>query len=177
MRLSLATAFVAFCGCFNPHTKFTNPTIPMPPPISNATLKPVKIAELEQLVADQKEKVVVLDIWFLGCAPCVKKFPYFVELHHQYAAEGLVCMSVDVELSENERKQNVLTFLRENGASFANLIIDDTEANRDAWQKKNDADATPSYVAYNRKGERVPVPYPSTPDAMNAFVKKLLDEK
>jgi len=176
MRTAAATFLFALCGC-SPAPVASTAAIPYHAPLPYAALKPVKVAELERMIAEQKGKVVVLDIWFLGCAPCVKKFPYFVELHGLYAAEGLVCMSVDVEMDENERKENVLTFLREKGASFTNLIIDDTVANRDAWQAKNDANATPSYVAYNRKGERVPVPFPITPDDMKVFVKKLLDEK
>jgi thiol-disulfide isomerase/thioredoxin len=140
-------------------------------------LKPVKVAELEKLVAEQKGKVVVLDIWFLGCAPCVKKFPSFVELHNTYAADGLVCMSVDVEMNENEKRDKVLEFLKEKGAGFTNLIIDDKELARDAWQERNDANATPSYVVYNRKGERVPVNQSIKAEEMTKLVKKLLAEK
>ena len=176
MRTAFAIAFLAACGCS------TSAPTEKPQKIvitenTEVKLQQVTVAELEKAIADQKGKVVVLDIWFLGCAPCVKKFPTFVEMSNAYAADGLVCMSVDVEMDENDKKDKVLEFLKEKQATFANYIIKDDEKVRDAWQKKNDADATPSYVVFNRKGERVPVPQSIKPDDMKALVKKLLDEK
>ncbi len=162
------------CGCSVPLPSATSRIDPAPNR-NPASLNPVKIVELEKLVVDQKGKVVVLDIWFLGCAPCVKKFPSFVELHNTYVAEGLVCMSVDIQMDEN--RDEVRTFLKRKGAEFTNLIIEDTEAARDAWQERNDANATPSYVVYNRKGDRVSVSQSIKPEEMTALVKKLLDEK
>jgi thiol-disulfide isomerase/thioredoxin len=179
MRTTFAIGliFLAGCGsgCFESMT--TVSTAKNPATTSEVKLKPVKIAELEKAVADQKGKVVVLDVWFLGCAPCVKKFPAFVEMSNTYAAAGLVCMSVDVEMDDIEKKDKVLEFLTEKQATFANYIISDDVKTLDAWQKKNDANATPSYVVYNRKGEQVPVSQSIKPDDMKALVKKLLDEK
>jgi thiol-disulfide isomerase/thioredoxin len=175
----LSMVVIALAGC-SPKPETTSGSYPfkgLTPVDPVVELKPVKVVELEKLVADQKGKVVVLDIWFLGCAPCVKKFPHFVKLHNDYAADGLVCMSVDVEMSENEKRDKVLEFLKEKGAGFTNVIIDDTELARDAWQERNDANATPSYVVYNRKGERVPVNQSIKPEEMVALVKKLLAEK
>ena len=176
MRTATTLLLIALVGCTEktPTNTSSNPARPLS---TKVELAAVKIAELEKLVADQKGKVVVLDIWFLGCAPCVKKFPSFVELHNTFAAEGLVCMSVDIEMSENEKKDKVLEFLKEKGATFTNVIIDDKEAARDAWQERNDANATPSYVVYNRKGERVPVNQSIKPEEMQTLAKKLLAEK
>ena len=177
MRTAFAIAFLAACGCSKAVVVPSTTTPKNSPGSAEVKLKQVTIPELEKAIADQKGKVVVLDIWFLGCAPCVKKFPTFVEMHNAYAGEGLVCMSVDVEMDENEKQDKVLEFLKDKQATFANFILKDDVTTVDAWQKKNDANATPSYVAYNPKGERVPVPFPITPEAMKVFVKKLLDEK
>jgi thiol-disulfide isomerase/thioredoxin len=175
MRTVTPILLIALAGCSA--GSVTSPSTQPKSEPGIVELKPAKVAELEKLVADNKGKVVVLDIWFLGCAPCVKKFPSFVDLHNTYAAEGVVCVSVNVEMSENEKRDKVLEFLKEKGATFANVIIDDTEAARDAWQERNDANATPSYVVYNRKGERVPVSQSIKPEEMQALVKKLLAEK
>ena len=177
MRTATIFLVIALAGCTEPATKGTDTFAGVKADNLIATLKPISIAELEKAIADQKGKVVVLDIWFLDCAPCVKKFPSFVELHNAHASEGLICMSVDIEMSENEKKDKVLEFLKEKGATFSNVIIDDTEAARDAWQERNDANATPSYVVYNRKGERVPVSQSIKSEEMQTLMKKLLAEK
>lgn len=140
-------------------------------------LRPVKIAALNDEIAKHKGKVVLIDIWFRGCAPCVKRFPKFVELHRELKADGLVCISLDVYSEELKIKDEVLEFLKEQGADTVNLIVDDDEKTLDAWQVKYDAAATPSYVIFDRKGEWVKTPQPETKENVSKLLKKLLAEK
>src|SRR5262249_17803397 len=60
-------------------------------------VKEVKFDDLDKAVSDRKGKVVLVDFWATWCAPCVKKFPHFVELHKQYKDKGLACISVSMD--------------------------------------------------------------------------------
>ena len=154
--------------------------VPPPPPPATAKpveLKEVTIAGLETEIASHKGKVVLIDVWFLGCGPCVKKMPQFVELHRELGPEGLVAMTLDVYEEELKSQDKVLDFLKQKGADTLNFIVRDEVSKRDVWQRKYDADATPTYVAFDRKGEYVRPPEPSDKASMTRFLKKLLDEK
>jgi len=140
-------------------------------------LRAVKIAALNEEIARHKGKVILIDIWFRGCAPCVKRFPKFVELHRELKNEGLVCISLDVYGEELKTKDKVLEFLKEQGADTINLIVDDDEKTLDVWQAKYDAAATPSYVVFDRKGEWVKTPQPESKENVSMLLKKLLAEK
>ncbi len=140
-------------------------------------LRTVSVKQLEAEIAKHQGKVVLVDVWFLGCAPCVKRFPKFVELHRDFQTEGLVCISLDVYSEELKDKKKVLDFLKEKGADSINLIVDDTEKALDAWQEKHDAVATPSYVILNRKGEWIKTPQPEDKETVAGTLKKLLAEK
>ena len=134
------------------------------------------------------QKVVLIDCWFLHCSPCVDKFPRVVQLHRDFAKDGLVVMSLDVIPEERDEKDKVLKFLTEKGADFPNYIFADKPKVLEAWQVKYDAEYTPAFVAFDRQGKwaRYTEPKPQgTPEekdaahaeAERAFVKKLLAEK
>ena len=167
--LSAALIFGILVGC-------------QPPPPPPVTAKPVElnavtIAELNGIIAGHKGNVVLIDVWFLGCAPCVKRFPKFVELHHELQADGLVCITLDTYREELKKKGDVLDFLKQQGADTQNLIVNDREATQDAWQTQYDAVATPSYVIFDRNGKWVPTPAPEDKENMTRILKKLLADK
>jgi len=139
--------------------------------------KETTVAELEKLIADNKGKVVLIDAWFLGCAPCVKKFPNLVDLHVKFAKEGLVCISLNVYPEEIKEKNKVLEFLKKQGADFPNLIFKDDDKKVDDWQEKYDAVSTPAYVLFDRKGERKIISEKAKPQEVEEIVKKLLEAK
>ncbi len=152
-----------------------------PPPIPD-TPKPVELrsistAQYEEEIAAHQGKVVLVDVWFLGCSPCVKKFPEFVQLHRELGPQGLVCISLDVRPEELKKKDDVLLFLKQQGADTINLIFNDHRDKLDEWFDKYDCRYTPSTLIYNRRGERVPAPEPADKDSMTRALKKLLDEK
>ncbi len=140
-------------------------------------LKEVKPADFEKEVAAHAGKVVVVDVWFLGCVPCVKKFHETVELHDKYADKGVVVMSLDVMESELPNRAKVFKFLTDKKAAFPNYIFNGTEADRDAWMDRNEAVPTPALLLYNRKGERVKTLTGATPPQVEAEVKALLAAK
>jgi thiol-disulfide isomerase/thioredoxin len=121
-------------------------------------LKEVSIDALHKAISAQKGKVVVIDCWYLGCAPCKKKFPYMVGVHRKLASEGMVFMSLDLLTDDLAEKDQVLEFLKKQEADFPNFIFNDKQPAIDKWQEKYEAEAAPAIVVFNRKGEWVKVP-------------------
>jgi hypothetical protein len=71
-------------------------------------------------------------------------------MHHKYAKDGLVCMSVSVD--DKDDKAKALAFLTKQKATFANYLIDE-EA--EVWQKRLDVPAPPGVSVFDRSGKRV----------------------
>jgi hypothetical protein len=71
-------------------------------------------------------------------------------MHHKYAKDGLVCISVSVDETENGPK--ALAFLNKQGATFANYLVDEPT---EVWQKKLDVGYPPSVIVFGRDGKRV----------------------
>ena len=46
-------------------------------------------------LADYKGKVVLVDFWFMDCAPCIQTIPHLNELHHKYGEKGLQIVGVN----------------------------------------------------------------------------------
>ncbi len=137
-------------------------------------LVPVSVAGLDAALADLKGKVVLADIWFLGCKPCVKKFPQFVELHNKYADSGLACVSVDMMPGELADQAKVLAFLQVQKARFPNYILSDAAAAVDAWTDRMDVVPTPAYLLFDRAGKRVPLDKEATPEEVEGVVRQLV---
>jgi len=150
---------------------------PIPDTPKPVELRSITVAQFDAEIAAHPGKVVLIDVWFLGCSPCVKKFPEFVELHRELGAEGLVCISLDIRPDELKKKEKVLEFLKEQGADTVNLIFNDRQTNVDDWFDKFGVRYTPATIVYNRRGERVPPPEPADKEYMTRFLKKLLAEK
>jgi thiol-disulfide isomerase/thioredoxin len=142
-------------------------------------LKTVKYAELTQAVRRHTGKVVVMDVWASYCVPCKKEFPYLVELHKKYAANGLVCISVSVDGPQDA--DAALQFLKKVKATFSNYRLDEEI---DFWQEKWDLKGIPAVFVFNREGRCAakftdddPDKQFTYPDDVEPLVKKLLKPK
>jgi len=111
-------------------------------------LKVGKTADLVKYIQAQKGKIVIMDFWGDFCIPCKKEFPNLVRLHNQHAKDGLVCVSVSVDLIED--KDKALKFLKDKKATFHNILLDEEP---DVWQTKWKFIAVPAVVVYGRDGE------------------------
>ncbi|REJ69461.1 MAG: TlpA family protein disulfide reductase [Planctomycetota bacterium] len=131
------------------------------------------MAELQQIVDDSQGKVVLVDFWATWCSPCRKQFPHTVELHEQYADDGLVVVSVSMDDSEDpEIREQVLGFLTKMGAGFSNLI----SRHGDSQQafEEFDISALPHYVLFDRDGKRHDL---TSPDPAKPVTTEILDQR
>jgi thiol-disulfide isomerase/thioredoxin len=146
-------------------------------PAEPVTVTKLNYEEFDKAVKGHQGKVVLIDVWFRGCAPCVKKFPHLVEMHKKYGPKGLICVTLDPVDTDPKDKAKVEKFLTEKGAAFPNYIVDDSEENWKKWNPKYPTNVTPTVILFNRKGERVAVIEEPEDEKVEKEVEKLLAEK
>lgn len=114
---------------------------------------------LQAAVAKHKDKVVVVDLWATWCESCVKKFPHFVAMHKKYGDKGLVCVSVCMNnlTPKSYKKDEVLAFLKKQGAAFPNYVVNDPEKDEAPLSKllTEDYRLIPLMVIYDKAGRRI----------------------
>jgi len=118
------------------------------PPAAKIELTPIKLKQLLTKVADQKGKIVIIDLWGMFCKPCMEEFPNLVRLHHTYGAKGLVCMSLS--LDDADDKARALKFLTDKKAVIPNFWLDEDQ---EVAQKHWDFEPVPVCVIYGRDGK------------------------
>lgn len=59
-------------------------------------LTPGKWQDVKAYLAQQKGKVVVVDVWSTSCLPCMREFPNLLKLKQKYG-DRLVCVSLNVD--------------------------------------------------------------------------------
>lgn len=52
--------------------------------------------DIEELVAKNKGKLVIVDVWSTSCGPCMEEFPHLLELQTKYPTEVL-CVSLNID--------------------------------------------------------------------------------
>ena len=123
-------------------------------PAATVELSKASIADLEALIKSKVGKVVVVDFWSTSCEPCVKEFPGLVALHQKYGPDKLACVSFSVDFygvgSPDDFRDDVLKFLRSQGATFDNLLSSDAS---DQVFKELEFDAPPAVYVFNQAGE------------------------
>lgn len=128
-------------------------------------LQVVDLTGYENQVARQLGKVVLVDFWATWCKPCRQQFQHTVQLGRKYQDQGLVVMSVSIDqLDKNESldelKARVLDFLKQQSATFPNLLIPVTNLApgdpgiEDILIERFELDggAVPHYKLYDRQG-------------------------
>jgi thiol-disulfide isomerase/thioredoxin len=129
---------------------------------------------VEKLVASQKGKVVVVDIWTTTCSTCVEEFPKLVALQKKYGRDRLACISLACDYDGIKGKppkyyaKGVLKFLKKQNATFDNVLL--TVPFID-FLDQIDLSSTPALLVYGKDGKLV-----KRFDNDNVNVKKIADE-
>ncbi|MGL4424202.1 MAG: TlpA disulfide reductase family protein [Gemmataceae bacterium] len=161
--LNIAVGTVGLLGCDSgkPPTRDGSSPAPAPPAsvspepamVSSISLQPVTYSALEKTIESHKGKVVLVDVWSLGCPTCLKKFPSIVELTNELGPQGLVVLALNTD--EPEDKTKVIDFLKSKNATTTNLIFKDTEDEEKKYDAKYPLSPQPILWVYDRAGKRV----------------------
>lgn len=125
------------------------------PPTNPIELPEINWKELQSLVAEQKGKVVVVDVWSTACEPCMKEFPHLVALQKRHPTD-VVAISFDIDFAGIKNKpvsyyrERVLKFL---GSQDENQVLHrmcNTAA--DELFTELNLDSIPAVYVYGRGG-------------------------
>lgn len=111
-------------------------------------------AEVQQMMADHRGKVVVVDIWSTWCKNCMREFPHLVKLHRQFP-DTVACISVDIDYNGRKDqppesfRDKVLAFLSKHEATFQNVISSDTD---EYVYNVLEVGSIPVVLVYDREG-------------------------
>jgi len=134
-----------------------------PSPKNSGNRKPARKVTAEirswkqtrKLVAKQKGKIVVLDLWTSWCEPCLKELPHLVALQKKYP-KRVVTMSLNLDNigTQDLKKEvlpNALKLLRKIKASnVKNLICSDTDEETYTAAK---IDTVPTVLVFDKSGK------------------------
>jgi thiol-disulfide isomerase/thioredoxin len=119
---------------------------------------PIRLAsweEVEQLVASQNGKVVVLDVWSTWCVPCLREFPGLVALHDKHG-DRVACMSLNCNFTgaagetPEDSREEIAAFLQKQKATFENVIS--TTPDEQLYEVLGAA-AVPVVRVYDKQGQ------------------------
>jgi len=117
------------------------------------TLKVASWDDVKEEIAQQKGRIVVLDLWSTGCQPCVKEFPNLVKLQAAHPDE-VVCISFNTNYigtgKPEDELPDVLKFLTRQKAHLINLLS--SEADEDLYKRVGIA-SIPVVQVYDRNGK------------------------
>lgn len=68
-------------------------------------------------LSDYKDKTVVLDLWATWCGPCRAEIPHLVEIHSEYAKQGVEVIGLTTE-DPNSASEAVSDFAKEMKISY-----------------------------------------------------------
>ncbi len=82
-----------------PAEKSTGKYPPVPEAIANADIKMIDGTSYK--IADQKGKVILINMWATWCGPCREEMPSLVEMHEKYKDQGFEVIGLDSDESES----------------------------------------------------------------------------
>lgn len=121
------------------------------------TLRDATHEDFRALLKRHEGKVVFVDYWGTWCGNCMEEFPHTVELAKKHRDQGLVVISVALELdpTDAETRAAALDFLKKENATFDNLIYPSDGTAEDALVGFGIDSALPHFQLFDRGGKLV----------------------
>ena len=122
---SLTLTCIAACDDKVAETKAAESKVEKPNP--KIELTEGEWSDVKKYVAEQKGKVVVVDLWSTSCLPCMTEFPNLVKLQKKYGKK-IVCVSFNLDYAGIKSKPpiyyrpRVEQFLQSRNAEFRNIM-------------------------------------------------------
>ncbi len=114
----------------------------------------IDLAGLNERLAAERGRVVVINFWATWCEPCREEFPHLIRLYERHSRRGLNLLSVSID-SPRVRDTEVRKFLGEQRPPFPVFIK--TAGDDDAFINGIDPNwsgAVPMTYIYDRQGLR-----------------------
>lgn len=123
---------------------------------AEVTLRQADAAAFAELLKSKQGQVVLVDCWATWCVACRQQFPHTVELHREFATQGLAVISVSFDDPTDEAAvSDARAFLTHQKATFDNLV-NSLGASEGAFEAFGiDNGALPHYQLYDRRGQLV----------------------
>ena len=121
--------------------------------IENVAIEVASLEEVQKFVAEQKGKVVVLDLWSSSCTPCIRELPGLAKLRQEHPGDVVtVSLNLDYYGSETPEKlrEPAAKILAEHGAAEKNFLS--STKDEDIYMELKIA-AVPVVYVYGRDGE------------------------
>ncbi|GAB5444302.1 MAG: hypothetical protein Fues2KO_46510 [Fuerstiella sp.] len=121
----------------------------------SVSVRPATWKQVQEFVASQKGKVVVLDLWSTSCLPCMVEFPELVKLQQRHK-DGLVCVSFNLDYAGIKSKPpeyyqpRVEKFLTSRKAELQNFLS--TEEAVEVFDQVG-INAIPAVLVYGKDGK------------------------
>ena len=115
----------------------------------------VDLKGLQDRLAKERGRVVVINYWATWCEPCREEFPEFVEFHQQWAGRGVTFWAMSLDVA-SVRDTEVKKFLAEQRVSFPVFIraaIEDPNDFINAIDERWTGELPATFV-YDREGRR-----------------------
>ena len=125
---------------------------------------------LEPYLNKSTDSIYVVNFWATWCAPCIKEFPYFEQLHKEYKFDKLDILMVSLDFP-NQLEKSLYPFIKNRKTDLNVVLLDDPAQN--VWIEKVDSTwsgALPATLVYkgdNRVFIEGPVDYNDLVNAIN----------
>jgi len=140
-------------------------------------LQPMNLAQFNRFIAQQRGKVVVVDVWATYCPPCMRDFHHLVELSREEDRQKVVCMSLNIDnqgLAPIDRLvPRVLPFLEKQKATFDNILMTD---DADQVYRTLRLAGIPAVLIYDQQGRLVETVTPQDGESPYIRVKQLIGQ-
>ncbi len=92
----------------------------------SAEVKVIEVPEMLEVIAQEPEKIKVINFWATWCKPCVEELPYFIKAANQFPEVEFIFVSLDF----SEQVKKVKVFANKKGLNVGALyLIDDVDYN------------------------------------------------
>ncbi|HXE74841.1 MAG TPA: TlpA disulfide reductase family protein [Candidatus Xenobia bacterium] len=152
------------------------PSAPPPPTQFTAEAEWVDLKGLQERLAAERGRVVVVNYWATWCEPCREEFPELIRFDREWRGRGVTFFSVSLDTA-SVRDTEVKKFLAEHRPAFAVFIRRETD-DPDTFINGIDpqwSGVLPATFIYDREGQRrQSLLGPTTAEKLEAAVKPLL---
>jgi thiol-disulfide isomerase/thioredoxin len=130
------------------------------------------IKTLEEVLAEHKGQLVLIDFWASWCVPCRKEMPYLKQVIQKYPADKITVLNVSVDREVQLWQKAVIA---SNGQENNNYLLLNPE--KSSLMKNHSIETIPRYILFDKEGKimNTEMPFPSDP-AFGSLLDNLILE-